>query len=150
MGTPDYMAPEQIEGQRGDQRTDVYALGTILYEMLAGKTPFAGDNNLAVMAQHLHKTAPRLDKINPNVSPELAAIAAKCLQRDPADRYASMRLLMDALEHPEATDLTILDKVDESSAAPSMLQSQTTKAIGIALAIMVAIVLLAYLLQSIH
>ena len=53
MGTPDYMAPEQIDGQRGDQRTDIYALGTIMFEMLAGKTPFTGDTNMAVMAQHL-------------------------------------------------------------------------------------------------
>ncbi len=59
MGTPDYMAPEQIDGQRGDQRTDIYALGTIMFEMLAGKTPFTGDTNMAIMAQHLNGTAPR-------------------------------------------------------------------------------------------
>jgi len=79
MGTPDYMAPEQIEGQRGDQRTDVYALGTILYEMLSGKTPFTGDTNMAVMAQHLQKDAPRLDRINTAISLELAAVVSHCL-----------------------------------------------------------------------
>ena len=59
-GTPDYMAPEQIDGKRGDRRTDIYALGTIMYELLAGKTPFTGDTHMAVMAQHLNGTAPRL------------------------------------------------------------------------------------------
>jgi serine/threonine-protein kinase len=90
MGTPDYMAPEQIEGQRGDQRTDVYALGTILYEMLSGKTPFTGDTTMAVMAQHLQKDAPRLDQLNSAVSPELAAIVSYCLVRDPNNRYPDM------------------------------------------------------------
>jgi len=83
MGTPDYMAPEQIEGQRGDQRTDVYALGTILYEMLSGKTPFTGDTNMVIMAQHLQKDAPRIDHVNSAVSAELAAIVSHCLARDP-------------------------------------------------------------------
>ena len=81
MGTPDYMAPEQIDGQRGDARTDIYALGTILYEMLSGRTPFSGDTNMAIMAQHLHGVAPRLDQLNPAVSPQLAAVVAKSLQR---------------------------------------------------------------------
>ena len=60
-GTPDYMAPEQIEGRRGDQRTDIYAIGIMLFELLTGRVPFGGDNNMAVMAQHL-KGAIRLDK----------------------------------------------------------------------------------------
>ena len=63
MGTPDYMAPEQIEGQRGDARTDVYALGTILFELLSGRVPFTGDSQLAIMAQHAQGTPPRLDRL---------------------------------------------------------------------------------------
>jgi serine/threonine-protein kinase len=66
-GTPDYMAPEQIDGHRGDARTDIYALGTILFELLAGRTPFQGDTNLAVMAQHLQGRLPRLDVLQPGV-----------------------------------------------------------------------------------
>ena len=108
MGTPDYMAPEQIDGQRGDQRTDLYALGTILYELLAGRTPFTGDSNMAVMAQHLNNTAPRLDKLNPAISPQIAAIVATSLARDPKDRYPDMTAFIEALDHPENTDLAIL------------------------------------------
>lgn len=150
MGTPDYMAPEQIEGQRGDQRTDVYALGTILYEILAGKTPFTGDSSLAIMAQHLNGTALRLDKINPAVSPQLAAIVARCLSRNPEDRYSDMNALIDALDHPEKADLSILERLNaqKSSSSDSLVQMQTLKGVFIALSILTALVLIALALQQ--
>jgi len=150
MGTPDYMAPEQIEGQRGDQRTDVYALGTILYEMLSGKTPFTGDTNMAVMAQHLKKDAPRLDHVNSAVSPELAAIVSHCLARDPDQRYPDMLAFINGLEHPEAADLGILDKLDSPSRRVSLWQSEAFRGIAIALAILAGFVILALVLQAIH
>lgn len=149
MGTPDYMAPEQIEGQRGDQRTDVYALGTILYELLAGKPPFTGDSSLAIMAQHLNNTAPRLDKVNPAVSPQLAAIVARCLAHDPAQRYESMEALIEALDHPERANLSILDKLQGSgNSSGSLLQSQTIKGIMIAVGIIAVLVVIALVLQQ--
>lgn len=151
MGTPDYMAPEQIEGQRGDQRTDLYALGTILYELLAGKTPFTGDTNMAVMAQHLNGTAPRLDKINPAVSPQIAAIVATCLARDPEDRYTDMTAFIEALDHPETADLSILEKLSASAPdSPSLEKMQTIKGILIAVGIMGLLVLLALGLQFLN
>jgi len=151
MGTPDYMAPEQIDGQRGDQRTDIYALGTILYEMLAGRTPFTGDTNMAIMAQHLNGTAPRLDKANSNVSPPIAAIVAKCLARNPDDRYPNMEALIAALDHPESEDVSILEKLNTSvPAAPSLEGMQTLKGVLIAFGIMVVLVLLALGLQFLN
>lgn len=151
MGTPDYMAPEQIDGQRGDARTDIYALGTILFEMLAGRLPFTGDTPMAVMAQHLNGSAPRLDRLNPSLSPELAAVVATSLQREPERRYPDMPALIAALEHPENTDLTILDKIsDTPPPTPSLENQQTLKAIGIALGILVGIVVLAFFLQAIR
>src|SRR6266508_5707791 len=144
MGTPDYMAPEQIEGQRGDQRTDEYALGTILYEMLAGKTPFTGDSNMAIMAQHLHGTAQRLDRINPLVSPQLAAVVATCLALNPEDRYADMDALIEALDHPENVNVTILDQLNAPPAQPtSLTQLQVIRGILIAIGIMSVLILLA-------
>jgi serine/threonine-protein kinase len=148
MGTPDYMAPEQIEGQRGDQRTDLYALGTILYELLVGTPPFSGDSNMVVMAQHLNNTAPRLDHVNPSIPPQLAAIVAACLARNPTDRYADMTALIQDLDHPENADLTILEKINTSSnSAMTLTQRQVIQAILIALGIMGGLILLAFVLQ---
>ncbi len=149
MGTPDYMSPEQIEGQRGDQRTDIYALGTILYELLSGVVPFTGDSNMVIMAQHLNGTAPRLDRVNPSIPAELAAIVAKCLSRDPDQRYVDMPALVDALDHPENADLSVLEKLDTSSSVSNMsiTQRQVLQGILIALGIITALAFLAFGLQ---
>jgi eukaryotic-like serine/threonine-protein kinase len=148
MGTPDYMAPEQINGQRGDARTDVYALGTILYEMLSGRTPFTGDTQLAVMAQHLNGLAPRLDRLNRSVTPQLAAVVAKALQNDPADRYADMRAFIQALQHPEAADISILEKKARKGGTPSLNQVQFLKALLVSVLVMAVLIGLAILLQT--
>src|SRR5579859_5156295 len=112
-GTPDYMAPEQIEGQRGDPRTDIYALGTILYEMLAGEPPFHGDNPMVVMAQHLNAPIPRLDKVRPGVvSPQLAAVVTRSLQRDPAKRYDGVAAMIHDLDNLNGVDTSVLESVE--------------------------------------
>ena len=149
MGTPDYMAPEQVEGKRGDARTDVYALGTILYEMLSGATPFSGDNNLAVMAMHLNGIAPRLDRARAGISPQIAAIVARCLQRDPNKRYPDMRALIEALNHPETADLALLEQAPVPKSVP-WWRSQVVTALAISVLVMAAIVALALILQAIR
>ena len=73
VGTPDYMSPEQIQGERGDPRSDVYAWGVIMYELLAGRPPYSGDNWMAVMAGHLTRMPEPLSKLNPDVPPALEA-----------------------------------------------------------------------------
>jgi len=148
MGTPDYMAPEQIEGQRGDQRTDLYALGTILYELLTGKPPFTGDSNMVIMAQHLNNTAPRLDRVDPSIPIQLAAIVAICLARDPKDRYADMTALIQNLDHPENADLSALEKLSApSGSGMSLNQRQIIQGVLIAAGIMGGLILLAFALQ---
>jgi len=150
MGTPDYMAPEQVEGQRGDARTDIYALGIILYEMLIGQPPFTGDNNMAVMAQRLTGDAPRLDKKRSEVDPHLAAVVARALQRDPKERYADMRAFIAALEHPETADITLLERLQIGGSSLPWWRSTAFRSVMIAVVVMAALVILAVVLQSLH
>jgi len=91
MGTPDYISPEQIKRKRTDGRSDVYALGVMLYEMLAGKTPFSGPNPFALMNDRLVNDPPALRKSDPGISAELEEIVYRALERDPAARYANAR-----------------------------------------------------------
>jgi eukaryotic-like serine/threonine-protein kinase len=101
MGTPEYISPEQVKGKRGDGRSDVYALGVMLYEMLTGKAPFQGPNPFAIMNDRLlnNPTPPR--EINPNISPELQEIIYRAIERDPKNRYANAHEMTLDLEHPE-------------------------------------------------
>jgi serine/threonine-protein kinase len=147
-GTPDYMAPEQIEGQRGDQRTDIYAVGTMLYELLAGHTPFTGDNYQVVMQQHLQGALPRLDHEKPDISPQLAAVVARTLQRDPDDRYPDMRAFIHDLEHLDAVDTTILEKSTGAHTALPFWKSSTFRTLAITFLVLAAIVIFALAAQG--
>jgi serine/threonine-protein kinase len=88
-GTVGYIAPEQIEGKPLDGRADVYSLAAVLYEMLAGKPPYSGNNLAAVAAQRLTQPPPPLREANPAVAPDLERIVLRGLERDPARRYDS-------------------------------------------------------------
>jgi hypothetical protein len=101
FGTPHYMSPEQSRGKPVDQRTDVYALGVILYEMLSGRVPFEGDTPLTILSGHVHGDVRPLRAQNSSartISAELEAVVLKCLAKRPEDRYPSMRALFADLE----------------------------------------------------
>ncbi len=106
MGTPDYMAPEQVKGKRGDARTDIYSLGAMVYEMTTGATPFEGNNPYAIMNARLigDPVAPR--KHNPDLSPQVEEIILHAMERQPFDRYVSAAAMKTELEHPEHVQLT--------------------------------------------
>ena len=106
LGTPDYMAPEQIQGKRGDARTDLYSLGIILYEMLTGSVPFHGDNALAVMHQHLTVTPPLPRQSNPAIPPNLEAIMMKSIRKDPKERYQSAEAFLTDIKNYQTLDVS--------------------------------------------
>ena len=106
MGTPDYMAPEQVKGKRGDERTDIYSLGAMLYEMSTGSAPFEGTSPYLIMNARLagDPKAPR--KLNPEISPRLEEIILHAMERDPKDRYRKAAEMKAELEAPEKVQLT--------------------------------------------
>lgn len=114
MGTPDYMAPEQVSGKRADHRTDIYNLGALLYEMLTGVTPFQNDNPWAALNARVtgDPAAPR--KLNPELSAQAEEVVLRALQRDPSTRYpsaAAMKAELDTVELVRVTGLA--DRLEE-------------------------------------
>ena len=89
LGTASYLSPEQAQGQAVDARTDIYSLGTVLYEMLAGRPPFTGDSPMAIAYKQVNATPPPPSSINPEVPPELDAVVMRALSKNPANRYQS-------------------------------------------------------------
>jgi serine/threonine-protein kinase len=99
-GTPDYISPEQVKGKPADVRSDLYALGVILFEMLAGRLPFDGDNPFAVMNARVFGEPEPLSEAVPDISPHVEAIVHRALRRDPHKRYRSAVEFSCDLEHP--------------------------------------------------
>jgi len=97
FGTPGYIAPEQAKGNAA-RAADVYSLGAILFDLLTGRPPFAGDQTLAVVQEANEKPAPKLRSVAPTLDRDLETICAKCLEREPAARYRSAGELADDLE----------------------------------------------------
>jgi YVTN family beta-propeller protein len=89
VGTPDYMPPEQIKGERADARTDVYALGCLLFHALTGRTPYDRDTEVAKMYAQLHDPPPSASETAPGTPPVLDAVIARALAKDPDERYPS-------------------------------------------------------------
>jgi Tol biopolymer transport system component len=98
LGTPAYMAPEQISGGTVDHRTDIYALGVLGYELLAGRTPFTAETREATLQAHLNETPPPLVGRTPEIPPRLATVMRRCLEKRPEDRWQSAEELMRQLE----------------------------------------------------
>ena len=98
IGTPAYMAPELAGGREPDGRADIYALGCVLYQMLAGDPPFTGSSARAILARHALDTIPPLETVRPGLPSEVAAVVTRALQKVPADRYATAEAMADALD----------------------------------------------------
>jgi eukaryotic-like serine/threonine-protein kinase len=100
IGTPDYMAPEQVSGRRGDQRTDIYALGVILYEMLTGELPYTGSNVYNVMRAKTGEDPQPPSRYKPDLDPALEEIILRAIERQPRNRYQSAAEMLEDLRDP--------------------------------------------------
>ena len=97
IGSPKYMAPEQILGKKVDTRADIYSLGVIIYEMLTGAPPYTKGDHMAVMYQHVQGKAQLCEEVNPDIPPELAAVVKRCMEVDKTKRFDSMDEVRNAL-----------------------------------------------------
>ena len=98
IGTPEYMSPEQAEGKESDPRSDIYSLGIVLYEMLAGRPPFKGQSPVAIMYQHVHVRPAYIRGYNPQVPVELCQIVETALRKHPDERFPTAEHMERALE----------------------------------------------------
>ncbi len=118
LGTPEYSAPECVQGQPADARSDIYALGILLFELLSGRPPFTGSDPLAVAFQHVQQPLPSLRALCPDVPPSLEAVINRALARDPAQRFQSGTELATAFARA-------LSAGQHTVMAPTLAQQQT-------------------------
>jgi serine/threonine protein kinase len=131
LGTSDYIAPEQAQGEAVDERTDVYSLGIVLYELLTGDVPFRGENFVAVAMQHVHQAPPAVIDRRPDVPLRLDAAVQRALAKDPAERFASMdelvaelRACLTELRAPEEDATMIVPRRMERESRPRQGKSR--------------------------
>jgi serine/threonine protein kinase len=109
MGTPLYISPEMVHGQAGNEKSDIYALGVILYEICTGEPPYRGDNPYVILAQRVTRPPDPPSQRNPHISPALDEVILRCLAMNPSERFASASELTAALA--EAFDIPVPDLI---------------------------------------
>ncbi|GAB4439353.1 MAG: hypothetical protein Kow0031_21230 [Anaerolineae bacterium] len=134
-GTPSYMSPEQALGERGDERSDIYSLGAVLYELVTGRLPFEADTLYGLIMMHVNEPPPPASQVNPDVPPVVEQIIQKAMAKNPDDRYQTAADL-EAVEAGRAVEI-VLPQAGSNRAGP---QASARKAVwmwGVAAAALV-------------
>jgi len=157
MGTPAYISPEQAQGQPVDQRSDIYSLGIILYEMVTGGVPFVADTPLAVLFKHISDPLPLPSKVKPDVPEAMEKVILKALAKNPQDRFATASEFVtawkQALEEARAARKTretvppvrppdTIVKQTEGKPAPKPMQSRSSSPAGLVIGCLLGLCLL--------
>jgi eukaryotic-like serine/threonine-protein kinase len=116
-GTAEYLSPEQITGHPGEERSDIYGWGVVMYELLTGEVPHTGPDPLAAMTAHLNNVPVPIRNLRPDVPPGLEAVVLRALRRQPAHRYPSALALLDDLDHLDQLNPTDYDLSPEPATA---------------------------------
>ena len=119
IGTPQYISPEQASGKPIDERSDIYSVGIVLYEMLTGRVPFSADTPYSVIHDHIYTPLPLPTSINPNLPPNLERVLVKALDKDPAARYASANELSAALDQARVAAPVVVSAPAQPGTTPA-------------------------------
>jgi serine/threonine-protein kinase len=146
IGTPDYMAPEQVRGRRGDARTDVYAAGTMLYEMITGELPLTAGNVHAMMRAKLEQDPRPPHELVPDLDPKIEEIILRAIDRTPRERYRSAAEMLVDLQNPSA--VVLQDRSQRRERAPIFGLTRIPRGAVSALALVMVFVALGMLIWA--
>ena len=150
IGTPEYMSPEQVEVKDVDQRSDIYSLGVILYEMVTGRLPFEGETSIAVAMKHKSEAPQDPGKVNTQIPDELSRVILRCLEKDKEKRYQSageVRAELDAIEKGMPTTERVVPKRKPTTSKEITVTFSTKKLLVPALAVLAVVVAVVLILQ---
>lgn len=150
VGSPEYMAPEQVNGEKIDIRTDIYSVGIVLYEMLTGKPPFASDTLIAIAHKQIFELPTPPKDLNPEIPIWLDKIILKCLAKKPEDRYQNVRELISDLDAHRTPKINFELRQEESKISQKAFFKLKTMAVTSLIALFIAVGIAGYFIQKYH